>query len=314
MHQWKVPRTKRIVALSWHPTRRVIAALTSAAEDQVEALVWLDATTGAVLQTLPLDVERCALRSDHGCFVVGHAAETRRRGVSPVQWGAVPEPGAKVAWTNVEEVPHRHIFGLAFTTGGQGIAIGCAGQRRGNREWVHAIYLASLTGGPSVHFPVEGMPGEIALSHDEAWMAVSGGIGAEPEVRFHRFPSPEITASYRPQATRTQRLAFHPSSPLLAALCGKQVVLLPAGQKEPLAILEAHTARVNDVVFTPNGQRCLTASHDGTIQVWESHSGRRITGYTWSVGKLTALAVSPDGCTAATAGEKGALVIWDLDE
>jgi hypothetical protein len=36
--------------------------------------------------------------------------------------------------------------------------------------------------------------------------------------------------------------------------------------------------------------------------------------YNWKVGGLTALAVAPDGLTAAVAGSEKKIVVWDLDD
>jgi hypothetical protein len=33
----------------------------------------------------------------------------------------------------------------------------------------------------------------------------------------------------------------------------------------------------------------------------------------WGVGKISALALAPDGMTAAVAGNKTAIVVWDLE-
>ena len=56
-----------------------------------------------------------------------------------------------------------------------------------------------------------------------------------------------------------------------------------------------------------------TAGQDGTVRRWEVASGRAAGVLDWSVGKITAVAVAPDGLTAAAGGEKGQIVLWDVD-
>jgi hypothetical protein len=47
------------------------------------------------------------------------------------------------------------------------------------------------------------------------------------------------------------------------------------------------------------------------LKSW-SLDGRLIAGVDWQIGELGAVAVSPDGCTAAVGGADR-VVIWDLD-
>lgn len=314
MRVLKLQRCKRVVSLSWHPGAREIAAVTSAAEDHVGSIIWLQVATGEAGRTIPLDVERCALRADHTAVAIGHSAYTRPGGASSIQWAEVPKEGTDLKWINLQEVPHPHIFGLTFTPQRTALVAGCIGQLRSSRGWVHAVHIAPLAGGEPITFALDTVPGAIALSADEKWMALSGGPGAEPEVRCYLFPSPESSATYWPKATRTQRLLFHPTRPVLVALAGKQVHLLTAGETRPMAVLDGHAGRVNDAAFSPDGERLFTVGQDSTVRVWDARTGAAIRGFDWAIGKLTAVAVSPDGCTAAAAGDKGQVVIWDLDE
>lgn len=87
-----------------------------------------------------------------------------------------------------------------------------------------------------------------------------------------------------------------------------------------------HADRVNAMAYTPDGQRLVTASRDGTARVWDLGNGREVFAYRGHVAppsddktavddkavlKVPAVAVAPDGALAATTGG-GELHLWSL--
>ena len=48
--------------------------------------------------------------------------------------------------------------------------------------------------------------------------------------------------------------------------------------------------------------------------MWSVSDGRQVNAFDWKVGPVTAVAVAPDGLTAAVAGKSGQIVVWDIDE
>src|SRR5438105_2122004 len=68
-----------------------------------------------------------------------------------------------------------------------------------------------------------------------------------------------------------------------------------------------HTARVNRVLFAPDGRRLISVSNDKTVRIWDVAAGRTQRVLRPPIGKggegeLYAAALSPDGKTLAVGG------------
>ena len=81
---------------------------------------------------------------------------------------------------------------------------------------------------------------------------------------------------------------------------------------EPILVLDSggHTARVMTVLFTPDGKRLISVSHDKTIRTWDVATGSPLRVLRPPIGPgpqgmLYAEALSPDARTLATAGNSG---------
>ena len=62
---------------------------------------------------------------------------------------------------------------------------------------------------------------------------------------------------------------------------------------------------VHGATLTPDGRHLLQVSADRTVRVLDVATGRLVKDYAWEVGKLNAVAVSPDGLLAACGGTGG---------
>ncbi|MEU4408139.1 WD40 repeat domain-containing protein [Streptosporangium sp. NPDC023963] len=78
------------------------------------------------------------------------------------------------------------------------------------------------------------------------------------------------------------------------------------------AVLTGHTGEVTSAVFSPDGTRLASASHDRTVWIWDPATGQRVgaplTGHT---GRVLSVAFSPDGTRLASAGDDKTVRIWD---
>src|SRR5438552_3827992 len=74
-----------------------------------------------------------------------------------------------------------------------------------------------------------------------------------------------------------------------------------------------HTARVTNVAISPAGNQVASASHDGTIRIWESTGGRQLAcllGHTDF--RVECLAYAPDGKRLWSAAHDNSLRCWEV--
>jgi len=156
--------------------------------------------------------------------------------------------------------------------------------------------------------------GDPAVSFDGSFVAV---ITACPTLLTWRITSKGPVTSRLPVAVSTSM------GPLVFSADGRQLAIanisgqgdvgiVDARSGKTLATLAGHTDRVVGVVFSPDGQRVVTASRDGTARVWDTHSGRLLRTLDHPDPLAPAgVAISPDGGTIATLDNDGVIRLWD---
>lgn len=108
--------------------------------------------------------------------------------------------------------------------------------------------------------------------------------------------------------------AFDPDSRVLAVAHGTKVDLWPFEEPGADVIeLVGHKMPVWAVGFLRDGQTVQTASSDGTVRLWDRATGTERSCYDFGIGKVYCAAFAPDGLTCAAGGEKGRVVIWDVE-
>jgi len=90
-------------------------------------------------------------------------------------------------------------------------------------------------------------------------------------------------------------------------------VLLAQPASDAVA-LHGHLSAITMGVFTPDGNRAITASTDETARLWNLQNQQEIRKYVGHTGPLYALAISGDGQTLITGAQDNTVRLWDVPQ
>jgi WD40 repeat protein len=106
-----------------------------------------------------------------------------------------------------------------------------------------------------------------------------------------------------------------PDRRLLAGRRGAWVAVLPTDDlgAEPTRLRNDNRKEFTGLAFHPSGRYLAAASNDATVKLYDTATWAVAEVYNWDIGRLRSVAFSPDGMLAAAGGDKGKIVVWDVD-
>jgi len=76
--------------------------------------------------------------------------------------------------------------------------------------------------------------------------------------------------------------------------------------------VQAHSDRINSIVFSANGAWLASASRNGRIKVWNAKSGTEIASLRGHTEAVTVLAFHPERALLASGSWDGLVMLWDI--
>jgi WD40 repeat protein len=129
--------------------------------------------------------------------------------------------------------------------------------------------------------------------------ARTGHVLAEVAAANDRFRDPVLSADRR----------------LIAAHRGTCIAVFRANDfaAEPVKLRNDNRKEFTGLAFHPSGRYLAATSNDATVKLYDTTTWTLAEAYNWTIGRLRSVAFSPDGMLAAAGGDKGKIVVWDVD-
>jgi WD40 repeat protein len=112
-------------------------------------------------------------------------------------------------------------------------------------------------------------------------------------------------------------VAFAPDGRRVAVGVAQTLELWPLGRGKPrMVTLPPRRMKPNgmgSLAFSPDGARLMAACWDGRVRVWDAATLAEVRTLDFKHGTAYTAVFAPDGLTAAVGGEKGQVVVWDVD-
>jgi WD40 repeat protein len=203
------------------------------------------------------------------------------------------------------------VFDFVFSPDGRTLAV--APMRGAPNYRTHYVRLYDLTTGQETGPPLAENPLTITtLTFSRDGQMLAGHV-TNGQVYLWDLAARAERRVLKGHGSNCGGMAWLPDGPTLAVVMSRSARLVDPATGKERARLKGHSGNINALACSTDGRLLASASNDGTVRLWETATGRCVQSYDWKLGKVYAVALAPDGMTAAAAGEASDIVAWDVD-
>ena len=153
------------------------------------------------------------------------------------------------------------------------------------------------------------------LSSNGRWLAAGGPGGSLRLIELEADAVGRNLTLYPTNNTGVLSLAFSGDGRTLAASFrdSTAIVLLAVETGEVVHRLHGHPGFIRNLLFSPAGDRLVSADGDRLIKVWDASDGRELATFTGHRAGINSLDLTADGRTLASAAGDGTVRLWQLN-
>lgn len=182
----------------------------------------------------------------------------------------------------------------------------------GGRTWADA---GAFGPGFRVPFDQQGDGHWLYPLADGGRFVTRGMYVVNPHLRTRSVATGEILSSGGLAVFEQVELAVAPDGRNAVAAVQKSLYLFSTDnlRNEQRVVYKDGSKHFTDVAYHPSGNYLAATSNDETVLIYDTTSWKLARTFTWDIGRMRSVAFSADGMLAAAGGDKGKVVVWDVD-
>jgi WD40 repeat protein len=153
-----------------------------------------------------------------------------------------------------------------------------------------------------------------ALPDNNRFVTIEWNWATLPQLVIRSVSTGEVLAVTSIEGRETPILAIAPGGArLVVAVLGSLFVFPTDDLTQRRHIKNDGRKHFTDIAFHPSGKYLAATNNDTTVKLYDTTTWEVARTFTWDIGRMRSFAFSPDGTLAAAGGDKGKVVVWDVD-